>query len=174
MKKNISGNKNPNFKTGYCIVGERPSFYNTWQAMKQRCYNKNNPKYKRYGGRGISVCEEWIDIKGFAEWALSNGWKQGLTLDRINNDGNYCPKNCHWVSVSENSRKKCTTKIDIITAQEIRSRINEDWEELAKEYKCSHGNIWFIMHNFTHLPEENACSKKLKEHKKEKLNKIGG
>jgi len=114
--KDVKGSKNPNFKTGYCIKGQTPSFYNTWQGMKARCLNPNNPKYHRYGGRGIKVCEEWMDIKNFSEWALSNGWKQGLTLDRINNDGNYCPENCRWVSVCENSRKKSTTKIDMIKA----------------------------------------------------------
>lgn len=165
MKKDISGIKNPNYRTGYCINGKQPSFYHSWRGMKERCLNKNNPKYKRYGGRGICICKDWLEIKNFAEWALRNGWKEGLTIDRIDNDGNYCPNNCRWVSVSENSRKKRTTKIDMITAQEIRERINEDWYELAKEYGCSHGNIWFIMHNLTHVPE-NCCSKRIKERKK--------
>lgn len=166
MKNNldIRGNKNPNYKTGYCINGEKPSFYNSWQGMKARCLNKNHPKYKRYGGRGIKIYDGWMDIKGFSKWALENGWKEGLTIDRIDNDGDYCPENCIWVSVSENSRKKRTTKIDMITAQEIRSRINEDWNELAKEYGCTHGNIWFIMKNFTHVPE-GECTKMLKENK---------
>lgn len=142
--------------------------YNSWTGMKQRCYNSNHPKYKRYGLRGITVCEEWLDIGVFVEWAIKNGWECGKQLDRINNDGNYEPSNCHWVSVSENSRHKSTTKIDMITAQEIRERINEDWYALAKEYNCSHGNIWFIMKNFTHLPKENECAKRLKEYKKRK------
>lgn len=163
----FSGSKNPNYRTGYCIKGKTPSFYNTWQNMKGRCLRKTHPKYPRYGGRGITICNEWLDINNFANWALDNGWKEGLTLDRINNDGNYEPSNCRWVSVSENSRKKSTTKIDIVKAQEIRSRINEDWYELAKEYGCSHGNIWFIMNNFTHVPEM-ECSKKIKENRNKK------
>ena len=160
----FSGNKNPNYKTGYCMKGKKNSLYNSWQGMKGRCLRKTHPKYGRYGGRGISICKEWMDFKGFLEWALNNGWKEGYSIDRIDNNGNYCPENCRWVSVSENSRKKSTTKIDIITAQEIRSRINEDWYSLAKEYGCTHGNIWFIMNNFTHVPE-GECSKRLKEHK---------
>lgn len=123
--------------------------------MKQRCTNKKHPKYYRYGGRGIKVCAEWMNIEEFCAWALKNGWKQGLSIDRIDNNGNYCPENCRWISISENSRKKRTTKIDMITAQEIRSRINEDWHKLAKEYGCTHGNIWFIMKNLTHIQEEN-------------------
>lgn len=167
----FNGEKNPNFKTGYCVKGEKPSLYNVWQSMKQRCLNPNHPKYYRYGGRGIKIYDEWLQIENFAKWSMENGWKEGLTIDRIDNDGNYSPENCRWISRSENSRKKSTTKIDLITAQEIRSRINEDWYELAKEYHCSHGNIWFIMHNFTHLPEECACVNKIKQYKQEKENK---
>lgn len=158
----FKGKDNPNYKTGFCVAGKRPSFYNTWVNMKGRCLRKSHPKFYRYGGRGIKICEDWLDIRKFADWAISSGWKDGLSLDRIDNDGNYCPENCRWVSVSENSRKKSTTKIDLITAQEIRSRIDENWYELAKEYGCTHGNIWFIMHNFTHT-EEGAHSKKKKE-----------
>lgn len=167
--RDVSKEKNPNYKTGYCIKGNTPSFYHSWQGMKARCFNKNNPKYKRYGGRGITICEDWLKIENFANWSLSNGWKEGMTIDRIDNDGNYCPENCRWVSLSENSRKKSTTKIDMITAQEIRSRINENWKELAKEYNCTEGNIWFIMNNFTHLPDENACATKIKEYKQSKM-----
>ena len=159
---NMKGKNNPRYKTGLCMEKNKKSLYNSWQNMKQRCYNPNNPKYKRYGGRGIKVCDEWQDIVGFLNWAKQTGWKQGLTIDRIDNDGNYCPENCRWVSVSDNSRRKRTTKIDMITAQEICSRINEDWYKLAEEYGCTHGNIWFIMHNFTHVPE-GECVKKIKE-----------
>ena len=163
---NVKGKNNPRYKTGLCMPdSEFRQIYNSWQNMKGRCLRPKHPKYHRYGGRGITVCKDWLDIKVFYSWAMSNGWKKGLTIDRIDNDGNYCPENCRWISLSENSRKKKTTKIDLIVAQEIRSRINEDWNDLAKEYGCSHGNIWFIMHNFTHLPEENACSKRIKEQK---------
>lgn len=152
MKKDVTGEKNPNYKTGCCVKGQHtPSFYNSWMNMKARCFRKTNRKYKRYGGRGITVCKEWLDIRNFAQWAKESGWKEGLTIDRIDNDGNYCPENCRWISLSENSRKKSTTKIDMETAQKIRSRKNEDWKELAKEYDCSRGNIWFIMKDITHV-----------------------
>lgn len=137
--------------------------YNSWTGLRQRCNNPNHPKWHRYGGRGIKFCDEWESVSNFVDWSIKNGWKNGYQIDRIDNDGDYCPQNCRWVSVSENARKKSTTKIDMITAQEIRERINENWYDLAKEYGCSHGNIWFIMKNFTHVPEENACSKRLRE-----------
>lgn len=157
----LKGKNNPRYKTGLTMNGGS-SLYRSWQGMKQRCLNPKNPKYPRYGGRGITVHKEWLEITDFQKWAVSNGWKPGLTIDRIDNDGNYCPENCRWVSVSENSRKKRTTKIDTETAKEIRARITEDWYTLAKEYGCSHGNIWFIMHNFTHVPD-GECTKQIKK-----------
>lgn len=159
----LKGEKNPRYKTGLTMKdNERAGIYSSWQNMKQRCLNHNNHKYARYGGRGIKICNEWLDISNFYDWSIKNGWEKGKQIDRIDNDGDYCPENCRWVSVYENSRKKRTTKIDWITAQEIRSRINEDWYKLAKEYGCSHGNIWFIMHNITHV-QDGECSRKLKE-----------
>ena len=154
------GKGNPNYKTGYC----NSPIHNSWCNMKGRCLNKNHPKYHRYGGRGITVCAEWMDFKNFLEWSLNNGYKKGLSIDRIDNDGNYCPENCQWITHEENSRKKVTTKISSAQASEIRKRINENWYDLAKEYGCSHGNIWFIMHNFTHVAN-GECSKKLREYK---------
>lgn len=76
------------------------------KSMIHRCYNKNNPFYKTYGARGIIVCDKWKNsLEDFIEWAISNGWKKGLSIDRIDNDKNYDPSNCHWITISENSSK---------------------------------------------------------------------
>lgn len=73
--------------------------YRVWNTMKQRCLNPNNSGYRRYGGRGISICDEWMNFSEFRKWAIENGYNENsafgeLTIDRINNDGNYEPTNC--------------------------------------------------------------------------------
>ncbi len=78
--------------------------YPIWQTMKQRCSNSKANGYKYYGGRGISVCKEWENNPGaFIKWAQNNGYKNGLQIDRIDNDKNYCPENCRFVTHRENS-----------------------------------------------------------------------
>lgn len=71
--------------------------------MKQRCRNVNNKDYKQYGARGIKVCEEWNKLSNFIKWSYENGYKDGLQIDRIDNDGDYCPSNCHFVLPCENT-----------------------------------------------------------------------
>lgn len=77
-----------------------------WGTMMSRCYNQNRSKYKDYGARGIKVCEDWHDIRVFAKWCKENGYKPELQLDRIDNNGDYCPENCRFVSPRENSQNK--------------------------------------------------------------------
>lgn len=82
--------------------------YRAWDSMKARCYRKTTAPYKNYGDRGIIVCEEWREsFIAFRDWALANGYVEGLSLDRIDPNGNYEPKNCRWVTmkVQENNRR---------------------------------------------------------------------
>ena len=74
--------------------------------MRNRCNNQNDGSYKSYGGRGISVCDEWSNYLSFKEWALTNGYEETLSIDRINNNGNYDPSNCKWSTVKEQNRNK--------------------------------------------------------------------
>ena len=83
--------------------------YHIWQGMKARCYNKNNSHYHRYGGRGLEICEEWREnFEAFYEWAINNGYTEELTIERINNDGNYEPSNCTWSTNQEQSNNRST------------------------------------------------------------------
>ena len=80
----------------------------SWENMLTRCYYQNKGRvYQRYGGRGISVCDEWrASFDDFRDWALSNGYEEDLELDRIDNDGNYQPDNCHFVTHKDNNRNR--------------------------------------------------------------------
>lgn len=79
--------------------------YKVWCGMKGRCSNENNKGYNDYGGRGIKICDEWVnDFETFYNWAIENGFKKGLVIDRKNNDMGYFPNNCHWVTQMENNK----------------------------------------------------------------------
>lgn len=80
--------------------------YNSWRAMKARCFNQNNNRFHLYGGRGITVCDDWMSFENFKSWALDNGFSEELTIDRIDPDGNYCPENCRWLHPSKQSASR--------------------------------------------------------------------
>lgn len=83
--------------------------YNVWYGIKQRCYYKKHIGYERYGGRGIAMCDDWRNnFQTFYDWSMSNGYKNGLQIDRIDNDGNYEPSNCRWVDKFTNANNKST------------------------------------------------------------------
>lgn len=96
--------------TKHKMYGTR--IYRIWSGMKARCFRKALPEYSRYGGRGITVCKEWKnDFETFHQWAMANGYREDLTIDRINNNGNYEPTNCRWVTSKEQSRNTSKNKL---------------------------------------------------------------
>jgi hypothetical protein len=90
-------------KHGGVSNGKPTRLYKTWMGMIERCRRPTNEFFHRYGGRGISVCDEWRDFKTFQHWAMANGYKNNLYIDRIDNDGNYEPNNCRWATMVENA-----------------------------------------------------------------------
>lgn len=90
--------------------GCKTRLWYVWYSMRQRCVRKGVKGYKYYGGKGIKVCENWNDYQNFYEWAVANGWRQGLSIDRINPNKDYCPENCRWVDFRMQNNNKTNTR----------------------------------------------------------------
>ena len=84
-------------------------WYNNYRCMKSRCYRPKDPSYKYYGGRGIKVCDEWLNIENFEKWVKEHPYFGGATLDRINADGDYEPSNCRWATMAEQDNNRRNT-----------------------------------------------------------------
>ena len=93
-----------------------------WIQMRYRCGNPKAPNYPNYGGRGIAVCEEWRKFRAFHEWAVANGYRKGLPIDRRDNNGPYSPDNCRFISTAENTQNSRQAKINAAIARKIRAR----------------------------------------------------
>lgn len=102
--------------------------YEVWCKMKARCENPKNPKYRIYGKRGIKVCDAWHDFKTFFDWAVENGYERGLTIDRIDVNGDYEPDNCRWATIREQNNNKRNT-IFILAYGQLRT-ISE-WSDIT-------------------------------------------
>lgn len=127
------------------MIERQSRLYRIWCNMRYRCEKEYNTHYERYGGRGIKVCTEWNSFKNFESWALSHGYSDELTIDRIDNNGNYEPFNCRWVDMAtqcknkENSRmitfrNETMHMIDMaakynLPISVVRSRFSKGWDE---------------------------------------------
>ena len=109
------------------------SLKSRWVGMRARCRDKNNP---RYGGRGIKVCKQWEKFAAFKRWALANGYRDDLTIDRINNDGHYQPSNCRWVTRLVNLQNSTLPKLTPAKVAEIRGCLlhGQTKVSLARKY----------------------------------------
>lgn len=133
--------------------------YHIWGGIKTRCYNKLNHAYGLYGGRGIIMCDEWKnDFLSFYNWAIQNGYRDDLTIDRIDVNGIYCPENCRWVSMKEQSRNKRTNAFVEYNGE---IRCIAEWADILKKspqmlrYRLKNG--WSI---------SDAFNKKTRDYKK--------
>lgn len=111
--------------------------YAIWCGMKSRCYNPNRKHYKNYGGRGIRVCADWKDdYLCFKDWAIASGYKDGLSIERIDNDGDYTPENCCWVTMKEQAKnKQSSLRFDI----NGRTKTLSEW---CEEYGVDRHMVW--------------------------------
>lgn len=113
--------------------------YKSWAHMKQRCLNPNNKSYPRYGGRGIRICDEWMDVKNFYDWAVNNGFREGLTLERIDLDGNYEPSNCCWADRKVQNNNKSS---NVLIAYRGKEKTLAQWaDELGFNYGTLYSRI---------------------------------
>lgn len=114
--------------------------YHIWRGMKARCFNKNNANFPRYGGRGITVCEEWKDdFSSFSSWAYSNGYSDELSIDRIDFDGNYCPENCRWATLTEQNNNKSN---NFYITENGRTQTLAEW---CKEFNADRDKVKYYM-----------------------------
>jgi hypothetical protein len=121
--------------------------YRTWRHMIERCYNINNPRYKDYGGRGIIVCEEWR--KSFSCFLKDMGeQKEGMSIDRIDNDGNYCPENCKWSTNKEQHQNLRNN--NMITYNGITKPLGSWRKEVPRYITARIERGWDIIKAFTH------------------------
>lgn len=117
--------------------------YRTWHHMIERCDNPNDSSWSRYGGRGISVCKEWMIFENFLVWAKSSGYLDSLTIDREDNNGNYTPKNCRWITARENSQNRNDIKINTRRIRLIRTgrRNGLSLKKLASMFRISESEV---------------------------------
>lgn len=111
--------------------------YNVYNNMIARCYNEKFKYYYRYGGRGISICKEWLyEFICFYNWAISSGWEDGLEIERVNNDGNYEPSNCKWVTRKQNVRNRNNTSMIEISGNKV------PLAEVAEKLGLKYSTLW--------------------------------
>lgn len=123
---------------------------NVWNNILQRCNNSNYILYQYYGARGIEVCAEWTNsFVSFRDWAIKNGYQKGLVIDRIDNDGNYEPGNCHWITHKLNMRNRKDNKL--ITAFN-ETKCMAEW---AEDYRCkiAYNRLWQRIERLGWTPE---------------------
>ena len=126
-----------NFKT-HGLSKKNKKLYGVWCSMKARCNNPNTKSYKNYGGRGIKVCDEWQNnFKSFYEWAINNGYKEGLEIDRIDNNGNYEPNNCRFITKQENISRKIYIKKDTFDWKQAMIKTGKTLDEIDDIIECA-------------------------------------
>lgn len=135
--RDYRGKNNPSFKHGLT----KTLLYGTWSRLKSRCTNQKHQDYHHYGGRGITICDDWKEnFQAFYDWSITNGYRKGLTIDRINNDKGYCPENCRWATVKEQSNNRRSNTClefrgEVKTISQWADAIGVDQDTICKRLK---------------------------------------
>lgn len=133
-------------KSNYKYGCRTNRLYRIWRGMKARCLNKKTPQYCFYGGKGISICEEWIhDFSKFQTWALSNGYSDELTIDRINVNGNYEPANCRWATIKEQANNKTN---NLYITENGKTQTLAEW---CEEFNANRDKVKYYMKKYPFL-----------------------
>lgn len=120
--------------------GHGTRLYSIWRGMSTRCNIKNTDYYKHYGGKGVKICDEWKDFSVFRDWALANGYADNLTLDRIDFNGNYCPENCRWLTIKEQSNNRSSNHC--ITYKGMTKTISQWAEYFGLSYSAMSARVY--------------------------------
>lgn len=123
------------------INASRTRIYTAWNNMRQRCLNESRNDFQWYGARGITICPEWDSFPAFMEWALENGYRDDLTLDRIDTNGPYSPDNCQWATRKVQANNRRTNRM--LTLGD-RTQSLKQWSE---ELDIDNTTIWRRLHN---------------------------
>lgn len=115
----------------------RAALYRVWCNMRSRCNRETDPSYKWYGAKGVKICNEWNTFKMFRIWALANGYAAGLSIDRIDSDGDYTPENCRWITMLENQPDLKLSADQVYAIRESRKTVRE----LCEEFDCHNSHI---------------------------------
>ena len=132
-----------NVRHGKSRRRSKDPLYLVWHSMKARCTYPNHISYRNYGGKGVTVCDEWQAFESFYEWAMGHGYKKGLAIDRIDSDGNYEPSNCRFVTQAENNKARKGTRWVTIDGE---THTLPDWARIVGNisyrgirYRLQHG-----------------------------------
>ena len=131
---------------------------NIYNGILSRCYDKKDTSYKFYGGKGVQMCEEWLDDpKAFEDWAFENGYENDLTIDRIDSSKDYSPENCRWISLVDNSKYKSTTKVTTVDG------ISHTGKEWAYVLKLGTNTINKMLKKYPEAKVKEFISKRMKD-----------
>lgn len=146
-RKQTCGCYDTHTRHGHARDGKRSTLYRRWTSMKDRCLNPHNNAFSCYGGRGITICSEWMTFPPFAHWALGSGFRKELELDRIDVNGNYAPDNCRWATPQQNIHNRRVTKLsyEITHGVKVLSGAGFTPSQIARITKLARDNVWQII-----------------------------